>query len=83
MTAHSSSGLGRGPLTAETRVRFPDALRTKGKWKVGIPYFFFPFSFFYAHHFRISPLSYINIIPEDFFFLPYPFLQKIRGNLYL
>ena len=27
--AVSSSGLGRGPLTAETRVRFPDPLQLK------------------------------------------------------
>ena len=42
--AHSSSGLGRGPLTAETRVRFPDALHKQRRMAIVIeccPFFYF------------------------------------------
>lgn len=38
-SVHSSSGLGRRPLTAETRVRSPDALQKARSLPVG--FFFF------------------------------------------
>ena len=46
---HSSSGLGRRPLTAETRVRTPDALQ---KPAIHLQAFFFlwPLICFYSHY---------------------------------